>query len=113
MRLATLCVALVTTLCAAPYQIGKAAWYGRRFHGHRTASGEPFNMYQLTAAHRELPLGALVRVTNLSNQRSVIVRITDRGPVDSGHRIIDLSYAASKKLGMVRPGTARVRLDRL
>jgi len=69
-------------------------------------------MFGLTAAHRELPLGSLVKITNLTNQRSVVVRINDRGPWIP-HRIIDLSYAASKALGLVRPGIARVRLDRL
>jgi rare lipoprotein A len=92
------------------YQIGKASWYGPRFHGRATASGEPFNMFELTAAHRRLPLGTLVRVTNLSNGKWVIVRINDRGPVPES-RIIDLSYVAGQLLGVGQKGILRVRLD--
>lgn len=95
------------------FQVGKAAWYGGQFHGRQTASGEPFNMYRLTAAHRELPLGTLVRVTNVANRRSVIVRINDRGPWLGEGRIIDLSYAASRALGMVDIGVAMVKLELL
>src|SRR3954467_10282348 len=73
-----------------PYQVGRASWYGKRFDGRSTASGEPFDMFQFTAAHRTLPLGTLVRVTNLRNGRSVVVRVNDRGPMVRG-RIIDLS----------------------
>lgn len=94
-------------------QVGKAAWYGLNFHGRPTASGEPFDMFSMTAAHRELPLGSLVRVTNLRNQRSVVVRINDRGPFDPYGRIIDLSYEASRRLGMVEAGVVRVRLEPL
>ena len=94
-------------------QIGKAAWYGPNFHGRPTASGEVFDMYSMTAAHRELPLGTLVRVTNLRNRRSVVVRINDRGPFDPYGRIIDLSYEASRRLGMVKAGVVRVRLEPL
>jgi rare lipoprotein A len=96
----------------APYQVGIAAWYGVPFHGRQTASGERFDMNELTAAHRRLPLGSLVRVTNLSNRKSVVVRINDRGPW-RGERIIDLSYGASKALGLVQRGVGRVRLDTL
>ncbi len=91
-------------------QTGIASWYGPKFHGRLTASGERFDMHALTAAHRMLPLGSLVRVVNLDNGRSVVVRINDRGPFAKG-RIIDLSYAAAQKLGMIRQGTARVRLE--
>lgn len=90
-------------------QKGKASWYGRRFHGRRTASGERFNMYAMTCAHKRLPMNSRVRVTNLRNGKSVVVRVNDRGPFARG-RVIDLSYAAAKKLGFVRAGTARVRV---
>ncbi len=93
-----------------PYQIGLASYYGRRFHGRRTANGERFDMYDLTAAHRVLPLGSVIRVTNVSNGRSVRVRVNDRGPYIRG-RVIDLSYAAAYRLGMVRSGLARVQIE--
>jgi len=93
-----------------PYQIGTASWYGSQFDGKETASGEAFNMYDLTAAHPTLPLGTRVKVTNLRNGRSVVVRINDRGPVVEG-RIIDLSYSAAKALNMKARGLQRVRLD--
>jgi rare lipoprotein A len=90
-------------------QVGIASWYGPGFHGQRTASGEVYDQHALTAAHPSLPLGTRVSVTNLTNGRSVVVRINDRGPyVDA--RVIDLSYAAARAIGMVGPGTARVRL---
>jgi len=92
------------------YQVGKASWYGRLFQNKRTASGEPFDMNNLTAAHRTLPLGSWVKVTNLRNDRSVMVRINDRGPVRKS-RIIDLSYGAAKMLGMGSSGISSVRLD--
>ncbi len=92
------------------YQVGKASWYGRLFQNKKTASGEPYDMNDLTAAHRKLPLGSWVKVTNLRNDRSVIVRINDRGPVAKS-RIIDLSYGAAKMLGMRSSGISRVRLD--
>jgi rare lipoprotein A len=95
---------------AKPYQVGKASWYGESFHGKETASGERFDMFKFTAAHRALPLGSWVRVTNLSNNRSVIVRINDRGPVIE-NRIIDLSREAAKQLGLKGQGVAKVRLD--
>ena len=91
-------------------QIGVASWYGTKFHGRRTSSGEIFDMNKLTAAHNELPLGTRVRVTNLKNQKSVIVRINDRGPFVRG-RVIDLSYAAAKKIGMVKDGVVKVRIE--
>ena len=92
------------------FQVGKASWYGRVFQHHRTASGEPYDMNDLTAAHRTLPLGSWVKVTNLRNDRSVMVRINDRGPVKKS-RIIDLSYGAAKMLGMGSSGISSVRLD--
>ena len=88
---------------------GLASWYGPGFHGRRTASGEIYNMYAFTAAHRTLPLGTYVLVTNLKNGRRVVVRINDRGPFVPG-RIIDLSYAAARALGMIRDGVVPVRL---
>ncbi len=88
---------------------GLASWYGPGFHGRRTASGEIYNMYAFTAAHKTLPLGTEVLVINLENGRQTIVRINDRGPFVKG-RIIDLSYAAARALGMYRKGVARVRI---
>lgn len=93
-----------------PYQVGTASWYGSYFHGKETASGEPFDMYDLTAAHLTLPLGTYVEVTNLRNGRAVVVRINDRGPVVEG-RIIDLSYAAALALDLKNRGIQQVRLD--
>jgi peptidoglycan lytic transglycosylase len=90
------------------HQTGRASWYGRAFQGQATASGEPFNMNSMTCAHRSLPLGASVLVTNLSNHRSVLVRVNDRGPVPES-RVVDLSYAAARILGF--RGLAPVRLD--
>jgi rare lipoprotein A len=90
-------------------QEGVASWYGRKFHGKKTSSGEIYNMYDETAAHKTLPFGTRLRVKNLSNQKEVVVRINDRGPFVK-QRIIDLSYMAAKKIGLVDPGTARVRL---
>ncbi len=88
---------------------GVASWYGRKFHGRRTASGEVYDMYTMTAAHRSLPLPTYARVTNLNNGRKILVRINDRGPFH-GNRIIDLSYAAASKLGMLGTGTALVEV---
>lgn len=90
-------------------QYGIASWYGKKFHGNPTASGEIYDMYQLTAAHRTLALGTYVMVTNLENKRSVEVKINDRGPFVKG-RIIDLSYAAARSIDMVEKGTARVKV---
>ena len=100
----------VTRPNARPYQVGTASWYGEDFEGKTTASGEPFNMYDLTAAHPSLPLGTLVKVTNLRNRRAVVVRINDRGPVVPG-RIIDVSYSAARVLKFHGQGIQRVRLD--
>lgn len=91
---------------------GMASWYGEAFQGRRTSSGEPYDMYAMTAAHRTLPIPTYVEVTNLENGRTAVVRINDRGPFHDG-RIIDLSYAAARKLGVVGPGTARVRVRAL
>ncbi len=88
---------------------GIASWYGRKFHGRRTSSGETYDMYGMTAAHKALPLPTYVMVTNLSNGRRVTLRVNDRGPFH-GNRIIDLSYTAAAKLGMIRDGTALVEV---
>jgi rare lipoprotein A len=89
---------------------GIASWYGRKFHGQRTSSGEPYDMYGMTAAHPTLPIPSYVRVTNLRNGKSVVVRVNDRGPFHSD-RLIDLSYSAAYKLGLVRNGSGRVRVE--
>ena len=89
---------------------GKASWYGPGFHGRRTANGEVFNSNDLTAAHRSLPFGTKVRVTNINNGRSVVVRINDRGPF-SGGRIIDLSAGAARSINMINSGVAPVRVE--
>jgi rare lipoprotein A len=94
------------------HQTGRASWYGRGFHGRRTANGERYDMHALTAAHRTLPLGSYVRVTNPATSRSVVVRINDRGPYARG-RVIDLSMAAATALDMRRCGTARVKIEGL
>ena len=86
---------------------GIASWYGTKFHGRRTSSGEPYDMYAMTAAHKTLPIPIFVEVTNLDNHRKIIVRVNDRGPFAEG-RIIDLSYVAAKKLGIDTKGTGRV-----
>ncbi len=101
------------TAAATPHrhhwrQFGRASWYGGAFQGQATASGEPFNMNSMTCAHRSLPLGATVLVTNLRNHRSVLVRVNDRGPVPES-RVVDLSYAAARILGF--RGVAPVRID--
>lgn len=88
---------------------GIASWYGQKFHKKRTSSGERYNMYQLTAAHKTLPLSSYVLVTNLKNGRQVVVKVNDRGPYVY-NRLIDLSYAAAKKLNMVGRGTAPVSI---
>lgn len=89
---------------------GIASWYGAKFHGHKTSNGETYSMYAMSAAHTTLPLPSYVRVTNLQNGRTAVVRVNDRGPFKSG-RIIDLSYAAAVKLGYENQGTARVRVE--
>jgi rare lipoprotein A len=92
------------------YQIGRASWYGKLFQGQPTASGEDFDMNAMTCAHRSLPMGSLVKVTNLRNHKSVVLRVNDRGPVPQ-NRIIDLSYAAARFLGFGGRGTAPVRVE--
>lgn len=89
---------------------GTASWYGEKFHGHRTSNGETYDMYKMSAAHKSLPLPTYVRVTNLDNGRQVIVRVNDRGPFHDD-RLIDLSYAAAARLGMLKKGTARVEVE--
>lgn len=89
---------------------GNASWYGKKFHGHTTSNGEIYDMYQMTAAHKSLPLPSFVKVTNLENGRQVIVRVNDRGPFHAD-RLIDLSYAAAYRLGMLQNGTARVEVE--
>lgn len=89
---------------------GLASWYGQKFHGHRTSSGESFDMYRFTAAHRSLPLPTYVRVTNLDNGKSLVVRVNDRGPFHED-RIIDLSWAAAVRLGIEEAGTGRVKVE--
>ncbi|MCL4235311.1 MAG: septal ring lytic transglycosylase RlpA family protein [Deltaproteobacteria bacterium] len=91
-------------------QSGTACWYGGEFHGRRTASGEIFDENKLTAAHPSLPFGTIVRVTNTANDRSVLVRINDRGPWKRG-RIIDLSRAAADQIGMIQTGLAEVEIE--
>lgn len=92
------------------YQKGEASWYGRAFHGKKTASGERFDMYDYTAAHRTLPFGTILEVKNLENDKTVKVRVNDRGPFKEG-RILDVSYAAARKLDMLGSGTAMVGIN--
>ena len=91
---------------------GMASWYGMEFQGRSTSSGEPFDVYAMTAAHRTLPLPTYLEVTNLENGRTVVVRVNDRGPFHDD-RLVDLSYVAAWKLGIIRSGTARVRIRAL
>jgi rare lipoprotein A len=118
-----LAIGLALTGCASPrpiaapapatggsIQTGAASYYGEAFDGRKTASGERFDMWDLTAAHPKLAMGTRVRVTNLANGRAVIVRINDRGPYHGG-RIIDVSYGAAQKLGMIDAGVVRVRVE--
>ncbi len=95
---------------AQPYQVGTASWYGEYFVGRPTASGENYDMYDMTAAHPTLPLGSYVRVTNLRNGRVVVVKVNDRGPIVPG-RIIDLSFGAAQALQFEHRGLQKVRLD--
>ena len=89
---------------------GVASWYGEKFHGHATSNGEIFDMYKVSAAHKSLPIPSFLKVTNLDNNRSIVVRVNDRGPFH-GERVVDLSYAAALKLGYADKGTARVYLE--
>lgn len=100
------------TKVAAFSQSGNASWYGNQFHGRKTASGERYDMYALTAAHRTLPIPSYARVTNTQNGKSVIVRINDRGPFH-GSRVMDLSKAAAQRLGFINQGTARVKIEQI
>ena len=93
-------------------QTGVASWYGRQFHGRKTASGDTFDMNELTAAHRSLPLNCYIRVTNKENGKSVVVKVNDRGPFH-GNRVVDLSYGAAKRLGITNTGTAKVNIERV
>ncbi|AYA02358.1 septal ring lytic transglycosylase RlpA family protein [Acinetobacter sp. WCHAc010034] len=93
-------------------QTGTASWYGRQFHGRKTASGDTFDMNGLTAAHRSLPLNCFIRVTNRNNGKSVVVKVNDRGPFH-GNRVLDLSYGAAKQLGITNSGTANVNIERV
>jgi rare lipoprotein A len=94
------------------YQIGQASWYGQHFQGRKTANGESYDMNGLTCAHRSLPLGSWIRVTNLKNRRSVFVRVNDRGPVPE-NRIVDLSYGAAQAVGLASAGVGKVKLETL
>jgi rare lipoprotein A len=93
-------------------QTGLASWYGRQFHGRKTASGETFDMNGLTAAHRSLPLNCYVKVTNKTNGKSVVVKVNDRGPFH-GNRVLDLSYGAAKQLGITNKGVGNVSIERV
>ena len=93
-------------------QTGTASWYGRQFHGRKTASGETFDMNAMTAAHRSLPLNCYIRVTNRNNGKSVVVKVNDRGPFH-GNRVVDLSYGAAKKLGITNAGVGNVSIERV
>jgi len=116
--LSTSLVLILLAACARPpaqparvggVEVGMASWYGPDFHGRRTSSGEIYDMYQLTAAHRELPLGTWIMVANLDNGRSVELRVNDRGPFVPD-RIVDVSYEAARLLGMIGPGVIPVRV---
>ncbi len=105
-----LILGLVAALAANSfYEVGVASWYGPGFHGNRTANGEVYDMYGVSAAHKTLPFGTIVKVVDLETGRSVVVRINDRGPFIKG-RIIDLSYGAAQELRMVEKGLAKVGL---
>lgn len=91
-------------------ETGRASWYGEKFHGYETSNGEPYDMYSMSGAHKTLPLPSYAKITNLENNKQVIIRINDRGPFHSD-RILDVSYAAAYKLGMLATGTARIKLE--
>ncbi len=91
-------------------QTGQASWYGPGFHGRRTANGERYDQHELTAAHKELPLNSVIRVTRVSTGKSIVVRVNDRGPFH-GNRVIDLSYGAAKQLGIVQKGSDQVKIE--
>ena len=110
MNLKSITLLLILSSLTLFSETGDASWYGEKFHGKPTASGEPFDMYAYTAAHRTLPFGTMVTVTNLSNNKSIDVRITDRGPFKKS-RIVDLSYQAAKEIGLVQVGIAKVDVE--
>lgn len=91
-------------------ELGTASWYGRKFHGQLTSSGEPFDMFQFTAAHKTMPIPAWIRVTNVENDQALVVRVNDRGPFKED-RVLDLSWAAAERLGFADQGTAKVRYE--
>ena len=103
---------LLLALLSFPIEIGVASWYGPGYHGRLTANGEVYDMEELTAAHQTLPFNTLVRVTNLENQRTVIVRINDRGPFVKG-RIIDLSKSAARRLDLLGDGITKVTVEQI
>jgi rare lipoprotein A len=108
--LASLSLMTATVPADAGASSGVASYYGKKFHGRTTANGERYNMNEMTAAHRTLPFGTKVKVTNQRNERSVVVRINDRGPFVGG-RVIDLSQAAAGNIGMIRSGVVPVRIE--
>jgi rare lipoprotein A len=101
---------IVKTTKNGKVQVGTASWYGKRFHGRQTASGDIYDMFQFTAASRTLPLGSMVKVTNLRNGKWVIVKVNDRGPY-VGHRVMDVSYGAAQMMGFRQRGLERVKLE--
>lgn len=101
-----------TTTITEYSETGTASWYGNKFHGHNTSNGEIYDVFSMSAAHKTLPLPSYVRVTNLDNYRSAVVRVNDRGPFHNG-RVIDLSYSAAYKLGIYQTGTGRVKVELL
>jgi len=105
-----LSITILTLSIFANSFVGKASWYGKDFQGKLTASGEKYNMYSYTAAHKTLPFGTVVTVTNLTNNRSIDVKINDRGPYADG-RILDLSYLAAKQIGLINMGIAKVKVE--
>jgi rare lipoprotein A len=105
-------IAPTAPTAAAFRQTGTASWYGKDFHGRRTATGDLFDMHGLSAAHRTLPLGSLIRVTNVENNRNITLRVNDRGPFIKS-RVIDLTYGAARELGFAAEGTAQVVIERL
>lgn len=113
----TVAASVFVSSCSTPmkrefHESGRASWYGRAFHGRKTANGEVFNMHDYTAAHPTLPFGTRVQVRSMRTGKSVVVRINDRGPY-SGKRVIDLSYAAARKLGMVSEGEDQVVINQV
>ncbi len=108
--IALFCLCASATHPGAYIAYGKASYYGDDFHGKKTASGEIFNKWEFTCAHRTLPFGTRLVVTNLANKKAVVVRVNDRGPFVKG-RIVDLSYAAAQKIGMLGTGVVRVKVE--